>query len=320
MQSWALPRGDGFCHTSPCRARICDALPCRAGLCHALPCRAGIHHAEPGFSMQSRALPRGAGVCHAFPCRAELCRAEPGFAVLCRSGLGGREAGPWHGATRVNILLERRLLARGHPQPLEHREIQGPEPAPGSPFLVPPPRRLRQPPAHGPPPRPLAGHPVRGRVPPLWLPVTSLSPCARTPPAVPPRGGGRAALDARVPPGTCSGVGVGAEPWLPQGEICGLVEFSTSKTTESRGRAGAAGHSPGRGHSPCLWHTPASPGLRLGTMGCSGGPVAPLSPRMSPGHLPWVAPIPTRAVSLSHAAASLQGCPCPPQSAALRGN
>lgn len=103
------------------------ALPRGAALCHG----AEFGHPEPGF----------ATLCLA---RAELCRAELGFAVLCRAGPGGWEAGPWHGATRVNILLERRLLARGHPQPLEHREIRGPEPAPGSPFLVPPQRRLPQ--------------------------------------------------------------------------------------------------------------------------------------------------------------------------------
>ncbi|XP_066061213.1 uncharacterized protein [Chamaea fasciata] len=193
--------------------------------------RAGLCHPEPRFAAQSQDLPARAEICHLEPCFAELCRVVP----------GGREAGPWLGATRVNILLERWLLAHGHPQPLEHREIRGTEPVPSSPFLVPARRQLPST-----PPRDIPG----GDEPLLRLLATPLSPCMRTPWLCPLGGAGRGALD--VPPlpawkvqPWCRALPGGTSPRFPRGDVLCPVGFSMGKISKSWGRARAGGHSPG---------------------------------------------------------------------------
>ena len=253
------------------RARLCHALACRAELCHALPRRAGL----------CRALLCRAGLCHALPRRAVLCHALP---------RGARRAGGWSMARCHSGKYFAGAAAAG-PRPPAAVGAPG-DPGAGASSQLPLPRSSSEAASSAPtpptPPRLPAGRPARGWVPPLRLPVTPLSPCMGTPRLCPshPAGLGEVPLvpgsllaglwqsPARAALGTgaercrgwrpCPG---GAEPPLPPGETLGLVEFSTRKTAESRGKAGAAGNSPGQGTVPCLRHTLTSQGLRPGRCG-----------------------------------------------------
>lgn len=253
-QGFGLHEDTGLCW------RLSLICPHPAG--HCVVPQGQVCHSQPGFGTQRQDLSRRSYICRpeldlvtqswASPPRAEICHPEPRFAtqswaVPCFAEIfrvvpGGREAGPWLGATRVNILLERWLLAHGHLQPLEHREIRGTEPVPGSPFLVPAQRRLPST-----PPRDISG----GDEPPLRLLATPLSPCLGTPMV---RWGRekwpRCPLDVPPLPAWnvqfwCRALSWGMSPRFSWGKILRPVGFSMGKISKSWRRARAGGHSPG---------------------------------------------------------------------------